>query len=51
MGCKLMSWLGTEVGLAHLGAPYFPTIVGLATLLLSNRQETPVKEPAIYCQR
>ncbi len=24
-------WSGTDVGLAHLGAPYFPIIVGLAS--------------------
>ncbi len=44
-------WSGTELGLAHLGVPYFPIIVGLASLLLSNRQETPVREPAISCQK
>ncbi len=44
-------WSGIEVGLAHLGAPNLPIIVGLASLLLSNRQETPVREPAISCQR
>ncbi len=42
---------GTEMGLANHGVPYFPIIVGLASLLLSNRQETPVREPAISCQR
>ncbi len=29
----------------------FPIIVGLASLLLSNRQETPVREPAMSRQR
>ncbi len=38
-------WSGTDVGLAHLGAPNLPIIVGLASLLLSNRQETPIREP------
>ncbi len=30
-------WSGTEAGLANLGALYVRIIVGLATLLLSNR--------------
>ncbi len=44
-------WSGTEVGLAHLRAPNLPIIVRLASLILSNRKETPIREPAISCQR
>ncbi len=44
-------WFGTEVGLTHLGAPKLRIIVRLTSLLLSNRQVTPVREPAIFCQR
>ncbi len=44
-------WPETEVGLAYLEAPYFPIIVGLATLLLSNSQETQVRRPVISCER
>ncbi len=39
-------WSGTEVGSAHLGVPYFPIIVGLAILLLSNSKETLFEKPA-----
>ncbi len=39
-------WSGTEVGLTHVGASYLPIIVGLATILLSNRHENGVSELA-----
>ncbi len=44
-------WSGTEVGLAYRGAPRLPINVGRISLLLVNRQETLVREPAISCQR
>ncbi len=39
-------WSETEVGVAHLGAPNLPIIVELASLLLQNHHETPVRESA-----
>ncbi len=35
-GKDVNRWSGVKVGLAHLGAPYFPLKVGLATLLLAS---------------
>ncbi len=48
----IIRWSGTEVDLAHLGALTFPIKVGLATLLSSNRYETPSRQKReVKCNR